>query len=445
MSPRLLLSHQGQLGLKDNKRHLRFAFDLPPGAHQLTIDFRFEPWQVGATLNLINLTLLDPQGFRGAGHRHGCHHRVEISAQAATPGYYPGAVPPGRWELVVHTHAVLDDTRYTLEVWQDQPLSLQPSPRQSVDFPPLLPGLQWLKGDFHCHSWHSDARWSPQQLAQAAHDQQLQVIALTDHNTNAGTAELRQLAPQLLVLPGTELTTFYGHAVVLGLEEMTDWTSFTPYDGVAQRVAQVQSQGGLVVIAHPLAVGDPICTGCNWTYFDYRPEQATHLEVWNSQWGGERQNPLALAYWYRLLSQGRRILATAGTDAHGLAYSPEYAFTFVHSTPDLPAILEALRQGRSYLSRGQRLQLELSQQGRPVELGEVLQGGDLEVTLAIPNTDQTWQLVSHSDGQPRVWTLPPGQTLSWTVTARRWWNLELHQPNGTLEALTNPVFWRKDP
>lgn len=446
MASRQLLLHQGQLGLPDNKRHLRFPLDLPADARQLIVELRFEPWQVGSTLNLINLTLLGPAGFRGAGHRHGQVHRVELSAQQATPGYIPGPLQQGRWEVVVHVHAVLTEVSYTLQVWQDEPGSLLQTVAPKVDFPlPVQGQKQWLKGDFHCHSWHSDARWSPQQLAQAARDRQLQVVALTDHNTNAGTAELRQVAPGLLVLPGTELTTFYGHAVVLGLEEMTDWTAFTLQDGVTRRVAQVQEQGGLVVIAHPLAVGDPICTGCTWTYFDYRPEQATHLEVWNSLWSGERQNALALAYWYHLLAQGRRVVATAGTDAHGLAYSPEHAFTFVHSVPEQPAVLEALRQGRTYLSRGVRLDLTLLQAGRVVELGEVLSRGELEVVVAVPETQQRWQVVSHSDGVATVYALEPGQTVRLAVKARRWWNLELHHPDGTLEAVTNPVYWEALP
>lgn len=435
----VLLTHGGDLDLEDSKQHLRFAFDCPPGVGALRVTFGFEVWKVGSLLNMINLSLYDPQGFRGAGHRHGQQHQVVLGELGATPGYMAGPLPPGRWEVVVHTHMVLCPTAYTLEVEALERYPL-PAPPLTV-LPPRPPSAgPWLKGDFHCHSVHSDARWTTLELAQAAQAEGLDFVALTDHNTRSGTAELQAQAPGLVVLQGEELTTYYGHALVLGLGRMTDWTGLRPHSGVGQLATQVAQAGGVLVVAHPLAVGDPVCTGCTWTYFDYRPEQASHFEVWNSQWSGRSNNESALGLWYHFLAQGRRIVAAAGTDAHGMSYHPEHGFTFVRAERDPKSILSALKAGRSYLSRGLRLGLRLWSAQGEVHIGDTLTPQPLEAHLQAAELAAPLELISVVDGQrtTRRWS---GEPLKFEVRPSSWWNLELRRAqDGMLELLTNPVW-----
>lgn len=66
------------------------------------------------------------------------------------------------------------------------------------------------KGDFHLHSTHSDGRKTPAELAVIAHRNGLRVMALTDHDSLQGMAEMRAALaryPQIMLVPGVELST----------------------------------------------------------------------------------------------------------------------------------------------------------------------------------------------------------------------------------------------
>lgn len=66
------------------------------------------------------------------------------------------------------------------------------------------------RGDFHVHSTHSDGRLQPAQLADMAHRNGVRVMALTDHDTTAGLAEMAetlQRYPEIQLVPGVELST----------------------------------------------------------------------------------------------------------------------------------------------------------------------------------------------------------------------------------------------
>ncbi|MFA3790123.1 PHP domain-containing protein [Aliiglaciecola sp. SL4] len=68
-----------------------------------------------------------------------------------------------------------------------------------------------MKIDLHCHSSYSDGRLTPQELLDRAHNMQVDVLALTDHDTVAGIQELKhyqqQCKRQLTVIAGVELST----------------------------------------------------------------------------------------------------------------------------------------------------------------------------------------------------------------------------------------------
>jgi predicted metal-dependent phosphoesterase TrpH len=65
-------------------------------------------------------------------------------------------------------------------------------------------------GDFHIHSTYSDGRLQPAQLADMAHRNGVRVMALTDHDTTAGLAEMAETLrryPEITLVPGVELST----------------------------------------------------------------------------------------------------------------------------------------------------------------------------------------------------------------------------------------------
>ncbi len=97
------------------------------------------------------------------------------------------------------------------------------------------------------------------------------------------------------MIGGLELTTHYGHALVLGTRDNEDWRakSWLGLTMPALAAARI-AEGKTFVIAHPMSPGDPACTGCRWDYEDMRPGPARLVEVWNGPWSDANEEALAL-------------------------------------------------------------------------------------------------------------------------------------------------------
>ena len=456
-----LLRASLELSLEDSKRHLPFVFSCPPGVGVLTLRWSFDPPGAAELRTLITLSLHGPEGlqgggFRGAGHRHGTLHEVTLTAGSATPGYLAGPIPAGEWTVTLHTHLVVGRTRGELvvsapdeparEVLPAAPVSQPPMSQPAVSHPslprPAAFAGGWMMGDLHCHTRHSDGHWTPRELAAAAVARGLSFLALTDHNTVSGREGLREAFPGVL-LAGLELTTFHGHALALGVPSYLDWTPLEPGRGMGELAAEVGGRGGVLTLAHPFAAGDPICTGCAWTYFDLRPENATHLEVWNGPWAG-RHNDLSLAYWYTLLAAGHRVVATAGTDAHGPGYLPGVGFTCTPATSDSATLLAQLREGRTYLGASACLKLTLTAPDGPVPLGGTGEAGRWTVALSWGDLPPGCTLVWVVDGRRQPEPLEAEGMRAVSVMVRSWVNLEIRGPDGDLLVLTNPGYARTE-
>ena len=79
----------------DVKRHIPHTFSVPDHCTKVAIRLHYAPRRVSGMTNLLTLTLFDPDGFRGAGHRGGDTHEVEITPTSATRGM--AASPAVAW------------------------------------------------------------------------------------------------------------------------------------------------------------------------------------------------------------------------------------------------------------------------------------------------------------------------------------------------------------
>jgi hypothetical protein len=472
----VVLRHSDSLGPAQARTFLTFPFAVPPATGGLRIRLKFSPARVNRYRNLLTISLFDPRGFRGAGHRHSPRQEIEVGLAGATPGFLPGPVEPGEWLLEIDCHAVLAPPRgaleYELAVWArpappdagdptnqlvgqpvDEPL---PHRRRAVPEVDTLPG--WLKGDLHVHSNHSDGRWTIDDIVRYVDHHQLDFLALTDHNTVSGTEHLRQALAaggfRTVLIPAIELTTFYGHANALGVAEWIDWRISGP-DGQPRTIgsspdapptttmpaaaAEVRRRGGTFVINHPRAGGYPACTGCRWELGDASADYADAIEVWNGAWD-RAKNGEALALWTRWLNAGRRIPATAGSDSHR---APEWGtalgFTYVHARRESDAILAAVRAGRTFLSSGPHLAWS------PATMGESAGDppGAVELELRHITTPADLHLVRNGR---TVWCKPlvSDHTAAVELPSSRasiWYRAELYRAGtGDLLAITNPLF-----
>ena len=135
------------------------------------------------------------------------------------------------------------------------------------------PGAAWLAGDLHAHTVHSDGAMTVPELAAHAVSRGLDFVAVTDHNTVSHHRELASASAAygVTLLPGQEVTTSRGHAGVLGDTGWIDFrTSADAWLDAAER------GGGLMSVNHPFA-GD-----VSWLHSMTR--RPPLLEVWHWSW-----------------------------------------------------------------------------------------------------------------------------------------------------------------
>ncbi|MDQ3764639.1 MAG: phosphoesterase, partial [Actinomycetota bacterium] len=88
--------------------------DVPGGVREIEVGYSYDRPQVppGGRGNALDIGIFSPagvqlgnqRGFRG--WSGGFRDRFTISAAAATPGYLPGPIEPGRWHLILGPYTV---------------------------------------------------------------------------------------------------------------------------------------------------------------------------------------------------------------------------------------------------------------------------------------------------------------------------------------------------
>lgn len=443
-----LLRFAGTLRREDRKAYRQHRFNVPQDAGALRITFEYDPGQPFPH-SLLTLSLFDPRGFRGAGHRYSPRQAIEIQRHRATPGFVPGPLPAGEWTVELDVHCVIARPDGAPNGYELRVETAEEAPADGPAPSPALPapsrGPDWYRGELHLHTTHSDGLWPPGEMAAEARGRGLDFMFLTDHNTNTGIAELRRAVGQrTLVLPGAELTTFNGHALALGVDRWIDWRTGLGGRSANDVARAVREAGGVFVVAHPDAPPDDVCTGCRWTHEDFDPALAHAVEVWGGLWNGpEEENPGCVALWHRWLDAGHRLTATGATDAHHKKHwEGAVPLTYVYAEDlSLAAILEALRAGRTFVSSGPALRLRaLGADGREWPVGATVPAGArIEVGCeGAPRAEL--RLVSGGAVAART-SITNSGTLSGPAGRAAWHVAELWDTDAeVMLAITSPVY-----
>ena len=374
-------THQGRWTLAD-----RFAsawhylpVEVPPGSHALRVELAYQ-----APGCVLDLGCLGPAGFRG--WSGGARREFVITPEAATPGYLPGELEPGTWQVVIGLYRLpAEGAEYQVTAEASStPGRLAPPPPPTAPPPladgdrqprralPAAPGRRWLAGDLHTHTVHSDGGLAVPELALLAAGNGLDFLAITDHNTVSHHAELPAASGRygITLLPGQEVTTNGGHAGALG---DIGWVDFRePPDAW---LAHTEERGGLLSVNHP--IGGEL----SWMLpMTRRPPLA---EVWHWSWLDLRWTT-PMAWW---LAWDPDSVPVGGSDWHrpsdlSAVGTPT---TWVEcEDADPVAVLAGLRAGRVGIS---------ARRDGPVLLrcGDELIAVDAEgTTLAGPDGPRAW-------------------------------------------------------
>lgn len=361
-------------------RYVYVPFDVPRGASRVHVSYEYA--RAGGA-NTLDLGVYDSRsdgpvrevsarGFRG--WSGGRRSEFFISRAEATPGYLAGALPAGKWRVVLGLYKVAPagvDVKVTTSVEMQEAgpgrratarprKAAPPATPESAGWPrrPTMPGDLvarrqpfWFAGDLHMHTVHSDGDWTVNALAGAAYRDHLDFLFVTDHNTSSHHAEVKRadkVSPALLVMRGEEVTTYGGHANAWGLPAgaFVDFR-VQPGDaaGIRKVVANAHRLGALISVNHPFA----LCGGCDWSYGD-AVREFDAVEVWNGEW--DKTDESALKLWDGLLQRGLRPTAVASSDSHR-AQNPIGRPTTHVAAEELTqaALLRAIRRGRVYLTQ----------------------------------------------------------------------------------------------
>lgn len=298
------------------KSFIEIPFSVGPEIDRIEVSYHYPFGGAGSVIDLGVAQNGRMRGWTGSERGH-----ITLEADRATPGYDLGPLA-GEWHVVLGIVKIGPNCKVDVQV--------RLIPKQRV----------WLAGELHSHSEHSDGGVTVLDAIHRARASRLDFMAITDHNTVSQNI-IRPDDPDILVIPAMELTSFYGHTNFLGLERpVEDWRCRSPQD-VADKMAEARANGATIVINHPFQNSD----GGRWqsgfdTCFDA-------YEIWNGNWSV--MNEQGLVFWQELLTQGRRIPATGGSDFHlkNRRRHGRPANRLRTEGHSIAAILEAVRAGRN--------------------------------------------------------------------------------------------------
>lgn len=247
--------------------------------------------------------------------------------------------------------------------------------------------INYFPCELHCHTVHSDGDFLPKELQQAAANNKLSLIALTDHNTISGYDEMdKNIIPYI---KGIEWTTYFGHMLVLGANSFIDWRNAVP-DNIDKKIQEVKNAGGTVGIAHPFQLGSPFCTGGRWEFHVNNWDNVNYVEIWHESFPNDSENEPAYKMWTDLLDKGCHIAPSYGRDWHRPNKKTAHCgctYLGINGEISEKTALEAIKKGRMTVSTGAYLAFDAADENNQhYEIGSTIPSGKIKISIAVDLT-----------------------------------------------------------
>ncbi|MFQ6089224.1 MAG: PHP domain-containing protein [Candidatus Methanofastidiosia archaeon] len=183
-------------------------------------------------------------------------------------------------------------------------------------------------GTIHNHTKYSgDSFVEPGDLVLKAIELDYDFLAITDHESVEGSFEaiefVREKNLQILIIPGDEDTSLYGHVLALNVKK--DNPDSIP---VKEFVDNIHNQGGIAILAHPSLYPE------SWREFEENKEGFDGYEILDAGYfGGEGSYAYANAF-------------IGGTDAHVLESLGRVRVFIFAEELDVESFLQAILERR---------------------------------------------------------------------------------------------------
>ena len=426
-----------------------FPFVVPEGTARIEVGYAWEPGDGG----VIDLGVWDADGTSGpdafrtwAGSRQGRLDQgtapLVIAPDRNERTVVPDAIQAGTWHVELGYATVEQPLDWRIElrcVPGDAAEPLAPDPVDPTAVIADAPG--WYAGDFHLHAYHSNPEGpEPDQMVAKARDAGLDIIPVTEYVTPAHWDRLgaaQRDHPDVLIWPGREVITYFGHLIVLSetrstVEYRVGFRDVTVADIQRDSV----SDGALVSLAHPTIFPPEqfgsLCRGCYLQMLDDLDLDRVQLlevvtEASVAELGGRPvPNPFvrtAVELWEGLLRDGHRITAVSGSDDKlGDGYGATSTMVWAEQL-SRPAVDEALRRGHAYVRGLGRESPEMELTGTTADgtvgmFGDTLVADRAELSITVRGGDG--QVLSIRRNGTEVERVPvTGDTFTHTVPAAR--------------------------
>ena len=473
----------GEITRADHQTYREIPFEVPPGTGHIAVDFAYTGKD---QRTVIDIGLRDPNGQRGwsGGNKKG----FEVSEFSSTPSYATGPMRPGTWHLVLGVPNIREGqtASYTATITLGPPDGMRKAVELSDPAIVLDATPGWRRGDFHTHTGHSDGSCDVGETRvpcpavftfEAAKAADLDFVALTEHNTItqlADISELQNAFPETLLMPGTEITTFNGHANVFGNTGFLDFQLGSPrLPTLAKLFDQVDAAGAIISVNHPSLPSGEVCMGCGWTVKNTDWARVAAIEIINGstlRTSGPEGAFNGIKFWDDLLKQGYRITAIGGSDNHdakdstGAKQSPVgtpatvvfaeelsttgivagvksgRVFIDVAGLPDAELDANAVTRGQTALMGGEVTLAEGATAMLTAGLTNPPQGAQLNWVSDSMIIDAVTVLQSSRDSQRHI-LLPSNARLA-PGAVRGYARPELRDADGKLLLIGNPIYFR---
>ncbi|MCV4231528.1 CehA/McbA family metallohydrolase [Virgibacillus sp. LDC1] len=270
----------------EQSTYIEIPFQMPQNVEKIHVSYQVESYGIESAKAVIDLGVRDSDSVRG--WSGGARQEFNIGPNQATPGYLPGHLAPGEWAILHNAYKVPVEGCMVSII---------------IEFTYKSP--RWLKGDLHTHSVHSDGTYTLEENAAIMESLGCDFIAMTDHNTSSQNLAYPR-GTSILMIPGTEFTTNFGHSNFLGVKNPMDDFRVSEISDVHEKFRVARERGAKIVLNHTH------CDNCPWEW-DFEVDY-DWVEIWNGPWG--ERNRRALFWWQEQLASGRRLVAVGGSDVH---------------------------------------------------------------------------------------------------------------------------------
>jgi hypothetical protein len=444
------LEFAGGVSPEQARTYRMLPFEVGQGTGRIELSYRWTeregPPGTPATNTTLDLGLWDEKGYRNqagfrgwGGSRQGRLDQdkppIFVQADSADRGFSPGPVLPGIWHAELGIAAVSPQGADWLVRVECKAAGGTRPATDPVD-PAHVASLEtrWYHGDFHMHGYHSNPdgpEW--EDFIAQARAAKLDLLMVTEYVTGRHWETLgavQRAHPDLLVWPGREVITYFGHVNAHG-----ETPGFHEYRHGFEDVEigliqdEAKARGALFQVNHPTIFPPPtfsnFCRGCyfelgdllDWDRVDTieiltGPVLATGDDI-GAPLPGEIENPFlqtAIDLWEGLLRDGHKVTAVSGSDSKGVeadegerirkGYGSSATAVYAAGL-SRAAVTAALKAGRAYVrtrgvERSPALELVATAGGQEGMFGDTLVVGAADiVTLRLTVTGGAGQILRY--------------------------------------------------